>query len=239
MLDLLWNENKLSQANSLLEKMTAQQKIAWSLENLPGGFALSSSFGVQSAVSLHMATQIDPDIPVLLVDTGYLFPETYQFIESLKKRLKLNLNVFRADVSSAWQEAKYGRLWENGEQGLAEYNRMNKVEPMEQGLQKLNVQTWFSGVMRSQSEGRKNLPSVQTIRGRIKVHPLIDWNNRIVYQYLKEHDLPYHPLWEKGFVSIGDTHSTVPLSAGMTEEQTRFGGLKRECGLHDDTLSGL
>jgi len=83
------------------------------------------------------------------------------------------------------------------------------------------------------------MPVLTRIRGRIKVHPLIDWNNRIVHQYLKEHNLPYHPLWEKGYVSIGDTHSTVPLSLGMSEEQTRFGGLKRECGLHEELVPGI
>ncbi|MCW8880040.1 MAG: phosphoadenylyl-sulfate reductase [Kangiellaceae bacterium] len=239
MLDSVWNDNRIEEANFLLEKMTAEQRVLWAVENLPGEFALSSSFGVQSAVSLHMVTQAKPDIPVLLVDTGYLFPETYQFIEQLSQRLNLNLRVFRANMSTAWQEARFGKLWEKGLDGLKQYNQMNKVEPMENGLEQLNVSTWFAGLMRSQSESRKNLPVLQKIRGRLKVHPLIDWNNRIVHQYLKQHDLPYHPLWEKGYVSIGDTHSTVPLTLGMSEEQTRFGGMKRECGLHEDTMSSL
>jgi phosphoadenosine phosphosulfate reductase len=69
--------------------------------------------------------------------------------------------------------------------------------------------------------------------GRIKVHPIIDWTDRNVGRYLAEHDLPYHPLWEQGYVSIGDVHTTRPLGEGMTEEETRFFGLKRECGLHE------
>ena len=239
MLDSVWNDNRIEEANFLLEKMTAEQRVQWAVENLPGEFALSSSFGVQSAVSLHMVTRVKSDIPVLLVDTGYLFPETYQFIEQLSQRLSLNLKVFRSNMSTAWQEARFGKLWEKGLDGLKQYNQMNKVEPMESGLEQLNVSTWFAGLMRSQSESRKHLPVLQRIRGRLKVHPLIDWNNRTVHQYLKKHNLPYHPLWEKGYVSIGDTHSTVPLTLGMTEEQTRFGGVKRECGLHEDTLSSL
>ena len=239
MLDSVWNENRIEEANFLLEKLTAQQRVQWAIENLPGEFALSSSFGVQSAVSLHMVTQVKSDIPVLLVDTGYLFPETYQFIDELTNKLNLNLKVFRPSMSSAWQEASFGKLWEKGLDGLNRYNQLNKVEPMEVGLDQLNVSTWFAGLMRSQSESRKNLPVLQKIRGRLKVHPLIDWNNRVVHQYLKKHNLPYHPLWEKGYVSIGDTHSTVPLTLGMSEEQTRFGGMKRECGLHEDTLSSL
>ncbi len=234
-----WSEEQITEANIDLERMTAVQRTEWSFENLPGEFALSSSFGVQSAVSLHMLTQIKPDIPVVLIDTSYLFPETYQFIEELSERLKLNLKIYRADLSSAWQEARFGRLWENGIDGLDQYNQMNKVEPMESGLKKLNVQTLFAGIMRSQSESRAKLSTLQRMRNRLKIHPLIDWNKRIIHQYLTKHKLPYHPLWKKGYVSIGDVHSSQPLISGMTDEETRFGGLKRECGLHEDRLSGL
>ncbi len=110
---------------------------------------------------------------------------------------------------------------------------------MERALEELGVSTWIAGLRREQSSSRSDLRVVEAVRGRMKLHPIIDWSNRDVHQYLKQHDLPYHPLWEKGYVSVGDTHSTVPLSAGMTEEETRFAGVKRECGLHVDTLSGL
>ncbi|WP_444994480.1 phosphoadenylyl-sulfate reductase [Aliikangiella sp. IMCC44359] len=239
MLDSVWNDRKIEEANQFLEDMSPEQRIEWAIDKLPGEFALSSSFGVQSAVSLHMVTQIKNDIPVILVDTGYLFPETYQFVDELTDRLNLNLKVYRSSMSSAWQEARFGQLWEKGVEGLTQYNQLNKVEPMDRGLAELGVQTWFAGLMRSQASSRQNLPVMQKIRGRIKIHPLIDWNNRTVHGYLKKHNLPYHPLWEKGYVSIGDTHSTVPLSLGMSEEDTRFGGVKRECGLHEDSLSGL
>jgi len=69
--------------------------------------------------------------------------------------------------------------------------------------------------------------------GRFKLHPVIDWSNRDVYLYLKRHNLPYHPLWDQGYVSVGDTHTSRPLQPGMREEDTRFFGLKRECGLHE------
>jgi len=108
---------------------------------------------------------------------------------------------------------------------------------MENGLREMNCQTWFSGIMRAQSSTRRELPVLHKIRDRLKVHPLIDWNNKMAHQYLKSHDLPYHPLWEKGYVSIGDTHSTVPLSTGMDEQQTRFGGMTRECGLHQEQVT--
>ncbi len=116
--------------NGQLEHLTAQERVSWALDNLPGEFVLSSSFGIQAAVCLHLVTRQRPDIPVILTDTGYLFPETYRFIDDLTEKLQLNLQVFRAAHSPAWQEARYGKLWEQGVEGIERYNNLNKVEPM-------------------------------------------------------------------------------------------------------------
>ena len=171
----------LNQWNELLDKQSATERVEWSMENLPSQFVLSSSFGIQSAVMLHMLTQVDANIPVLITDTGHLFPETYQFIEQLTDRLNLNLQVYSATESAAWQKAKYGDEWANDEASLQAYNRRNKVEPLERGLDELNAATWFSGVRRQQSEHRQTLPVVSILRGRFKVHPIIDWTNKDVY----------------------------------------------------------
>lgn len=223
----------LRRANSLLENLSAQERVAWALEHLPGEFVLTSSFGIQAAVCLHLVTQQRPDIPVILTDTGYLFPETYQFIDTLQAQLKLNVQVVRAELSPAWQEARYGKLWEQGVEGIERYNQINKVEPLNHALMDLGAQTWFAGLRREQSESRAQLPVVAIQRGLFKVLPIIDWSNRQVYQYLKQHGLNYHPLWEKGYLSVGDTHTTRQWQPDMSEEETRFFGLKRECGLHE------
>ncbi|WP_199271721.1 phosphoadenylyl-sulfate reductase [Paraglaciecola sp. L3A3] len=223
----------LAEINLSLEQQTPQQRVTWALDNLPGNFMLSSSFGAQAAVMLHMVTQEFPDIPVVLTDTGYLFPETYQFIDELTERLKLNLQVYRAKMSPAWQEAQMGKMWEQGLEGIEKYNTLNKVEPMQTALKELEIKTWFAGLRRSQSDMREKLPVIQQLKGQAKVYPIINWSNRDVHMYLKEHNLPYHPLWEKGYVSIGDWHSTRSLEEGMNEQDTRFLGLKRECGLHE------
>jgi phosphoadenosine phosphosulfate reductase len=185
-------------------------------------------------VMLHLVTQVRPDIPVVVTDTGYLFPETYRFIDELTERLHLNLKVYRADLSPAWQEARFGKLWEQGVDGLERYNKINKVEPMARALNQLNARTWFSGLRREQAGSRRELPVLAVQRGRYKFLPVIDWTNKDVHYYLKEFDLPYHPLWEEGYVSVGDVHSTTKWTPGMSEEETRFFGLKRECGLHED-----
>jgi phosphoadenosine phosphosulfate reductase len=223
----------LAVVNGQLEQLSAQERVSWALENLPGDYVLSSSFGIQAAVSLHLVTQQRPDLPVILTDTGYLFPETYQFIDALTEQLKLNLQVYRAAESAAWQEARYGKLWEQGVEGIERYNLLNKVEPMNRALSELKAKTWFAGLRREQSGSRGDLPVLAIQRGVFKFLPIIDWDNRTVYQYLKENGLSYHPLWDQGYLSVGDTHTTRKWEPGMSEEETRFFGLKRECGLHE------
>lgn len=225
---------QLGQINAELEQLTAQQRVAWALENLEGQFAVSSSFGIQAAVMLHLVTQQKPDIPVILTDTGYLFPETYRFIDQLSEQLTLNLKVYRAKESPNWQEARYGKLWEQGIEGIEKYNKLNKVEPMRRALDELEVSTWFSGLRREQSKSRASLPILSIQNGVFKFLPVIDWTNKDVHYYLEENGLSYHPLRDEGYLSVGDTHTSKKWEPGMSEEETRFFGLKRECGLHED-----
>jgi phosphoadenosine phosphosulfate reductase len=226
-------ETPLAEVSANLETLSAEERVRWALERFRPEIMLSTSFGVQSAVLLHMVTRQWADIPVVMVDTQYLFPETYRFADYLTERLKLNLKVYRAPFTAAWQEARHGKLWEQGVEGLERYNQINKVEPMQRALRELGVKGWITGLRRQQAKSRKAVSVLQRQGEVVKVQPIIDWTDKMVWEYLKKHDLPYHPLWEQGYVSIGDVHTTRPLTADMTEEeQTRFFGLKRECGLH-------
>ncbi len=218
--------------NEWLASVDATARTRWALENLPGPHALSSSFGAQAAVSLHLVTQLAPRIPVILIDTGYLFPETYQFIEQLREQLSLNIQTFSSPQNIAQFEAQHGKLWEKGREGLDQYLELRKVEPMRRSLNTLGIKTWFAGLRRSQAESRAKLNPLEVRDGRFKVHPIFDWSDRDVYLYLKAHGLPYHPLWDKGYVSIGDWHSTKALHEVDSAEDLRFAGLKRECGIH-------
>jgi phosphoadenosine phosphosulfate reductase len=225
--------DQLAAWNRLLDGLTAPERVRFALERLPGRHVLTSSFGAQAAVSLHLLTREFPDVPVVLLDTGYLFPDTYRFVDELTERLRLNLKVYRSPRSPAWQEASDGRRWEQGLDGINRYNEENKLEPMRRALDELEVGTWFAGLRRSQSASRADTPLVQRQGDRFKVSPIADWTDRDVFEYLKTHDLPYHPLWHEGYVSIGDTHTTTRLADAGSEEATRFFGLKRECGLHE------
>ena len=220
--------------NAEMRAQSARERVECAARFLPEVQILTSSFGAQAAVSLHLVSQIVPGIPVVLIDTGYLFPETYRFIDELTARLKLDLRVYSAAASPAWLETRHGKLWEQGAAGIERYNQIHKVEPMQRALAELRVGTWFAGLRRDQSPSRAAIEPVHRIgRSLYKVHPIFDWTDRDVYDYLKRHGLPYHPLWERGYVSIGDWHTTRSLSeAGDETEATRFFGLKRECGLH-------
>jgi len=223
----------LGAANPLLERQSAEERVAWVLDRFKPHVVLSSSFGAQAAVLLHMVTRQWPEIPVVVVDTGYLFPETYGFIDELTERLKLDLKVYRSPLSPAWQEARWGKLWEQGVDGITKYNRLNKVEPMQRALDELDARGWVVGLRRSQASTRRELKVLGIQDGYLKVHPIVDWNDKHVYDYLTRYDLPYHPLWTEGYVSIGDWHTSAKLTDGVAEEETRFFGLKRECGLHE------
>lgn len=219
--------------NRAWENLSALQRVECALDQLPGVHVLSSSFGMQAAVMLHLVTRVVPDIPVVFIDTGYHFAETYRFVDRLAGELNLNLNVARAEISPAWQEARFGKRWELGREGIDAYNRQNKVEPMQRALDRLDAGTWFSGLRRGQAATRADLACIERQWQRFKVHPIADWTDRDVHRYLTEHDLPYHPLRENGYLSIGDWHTTRSLHEVDDDEKLRFFGLTRECGLHE------
>ncbi len=224
--------------NERLEQLSAEERVRWAIEFYGDKLVLSTSFGIQSAVMLHLVTRQAPEIPVVLVDTGYLFPETYQYAEQLRKLLNLNLKTYHPLITPARQEALHGRLWEQGPEGLEKYNFINKVEPMNRAMKELGAHAWMTGLRRVQASTRERLNVARLQKLVYKIHPIVDWTDRDVYRYMVAHDLPQHPLWEKGYVSVGDVHSSKPLTADLTAEQTRFNGVKRECGLHEQNERG-
>lgn len=224
-----------SDADFRFKDASATERIRWAHEKYGDKLVLSTSFGIQSAVMLHLVTTQIPGIPVIFIDTGYLFPATYTFAQELTERLNLNLKTYIPQQTAAQQEALYGKQWEKGVEELERYNRINKVEPMNRAITELGAEAWLSGLRRSQSSTRKERPFTEQQNKILKIYPILDWNDRDIYTYLTENNLPYHPLWDQGYVSVGDWHSTKKLGEGMTEEDTRFGGIKRECGLHEMT----
>jgi phosphoadenosine phosphosulfate reductase len=195
----------------------------------------SSSFGLQASAMLHLIKEHAPDIPVIFVDTGYCFPETYQFAQSFIEDWGLDIRVINPAVSAARQEALYGKLWEQGKEGNKKYALLNKVEPMNRALSEVGADVWLSGLRRSQSSTRAERAFAEQQKATMKVYPILDWADAQLASYFYEHDLPRHPLEKEGYLTMGDWHSTRKPKAGESAEETRFDGMKYECGLHEDS----
>jgi phosphoadenosine phosphosulfate reductase len=224
-----------------LQDLSPQERLAWGIETFGEGLALTSSFGIQSAVLLHMLSELagGSTVPVLWVDTGYLPPESYRYAAELQERLGFDLRVVQAGLSPARMEALHGRLWESGTvEDLELYNRLRKVEPLERGFAELGVRCWASGVRGGQTDHRSTMAVIDGVRGRWALRPLLAWSRRDVYYYMERHGLPQHPLFEQGYSTVGDWHSSGPDTASASGRATRFGGLKQECGIHLPGLMG-
>jgi len=195
----------------------------------------STSFGLQAPVMLHLLKTHLPEVPIIFVDTGYCFPETYQYAEELIEQFDLNVKIYQPSITAARQEALYGKLWEQGQEGASRYALLNKVEPMNRALSELGGKVWLSGLRRSQSATRVDKEFAEQQRATLKVYPILDWADAQIASYFHDHDLPRHPLEAQGYVTMGDWHSTRPPESGEDAEGTRFNGNKYECGLHEDS----
>lgn len=215
-----------------LETLRAGERISWIYETYGSRVVASSSFGLQAAVMLHLIAEHAPKIPVVWVDTGYLFPETYRYLEELSARFAVDLRRYVPQMTAAHQESLHGKLWEDDPK---EYARLNKIEPMNRALKEIGADIWLSGLRRSQSSTRVDRPLAEQQGRTMKVYPILDWADAQVASYFHTHDLPVHPLAEKGYLTMGDWHSTRKPEAGEAAESTRFNGQKYECGLHEES----
>ena len=206
--------------------------IRWAVKEFSPRLAMTSSFGPESGVLLHLASQADPSIPVLFLETGYHFPETLEYKNQLVKMFGLtNLRELKADPKRK-------------EKVVADYDgvpyeknpdlccQINKVEPLDAALK--DYAAWMSGIRRHQTDFRKSIRIVELYEGGVyKISPLANMTSRDTWWYLKEHNIPQHPLYEKGYLSIGCWPCTRPIQAGDDERSGRWAGkAKKECGIH-------
>ena len=226
----------LDQAREDLKGLNPEKRLLWGVQNFRGNFAITTSFGIQSAVLLHMLYKISDgqfSIPILWIDTGYLPKETYLYAEELCNKLNLNVKVIQSSISPARMEALYGRLWEtNNIKDIEKYHEIRKVKPLEDAFIEMNIVCWASGVRGKQTDHRKSMTLLDPVRNRLSIRPILEWNKKDIYYYMQKHNLPPHPLFEKGYSTIGDWHSSDPDSIDSKGRDTRFGGLKQECGIH-------
>ena len=221
-----------------LEKLSPQDQLQWAFEEFDESFVVTTSFGIQSAVLLHMTKELKSSQKpkVIWVDTGYLPKETYNYAEKLTTLFELNLVVAQSPVSPARMEALNGRLWETGVQkDLEKYHQIRKVAPLEKAFSDLNVLCWASGVRKGQTKNRQSMSNIDCIRERLTLRPLLNWSKKDIFYYMEKNKLPQHPLFEKGYSTVGDWHLSEAENSNSKGRSTRFGGLSEECGIHLDT----
>lgn len=225
----------LESLNADFERARAEDMVAWAVAEFADQLALSSSFGADSAVMLHLATRIKPDIKIIALDTGFLFPETIAFREELTKRLGLNLLIYRPILDRQAFLAEHGKMWRSNPDACCAFN---KREPFDRAKRELGLRCWLTGIRREQSTTRRRAPLVQLDHlGLLKVCPIANWTAKDVHYYLQENDLPYHPLRKQGYLSIGChpelDYCTRKVMPGEDPRAGRWAGFdKTECGLH-------
>lgn len=222
----------LEKLNQEFETKKPQEVIRWAAAEFRPKLAMTSSFGPESGVLLHMVSEIDPTIPVLFLETGYHFPETLEYKNRLAELFGLkNIMDLRADSEKkAKVVAEYQGVPYEKNPDLCCH--INKVEPLDLAIK--NYDAWMSGIRRNQTDFRKSIRIVEEYEGGIfKISPLANFTSRDSWWYLKERNIPQHPLYEKGYLSIGCRPCTRPVQPGDDERSGRWAGrAKTECGIH-------
>ena len=212
---------ELAEANERLEQAPAGDSIAWAVERFGPDVVVASSF--QDCVLIDLAVRAVPGIEVIFLDTKFHFPETLDFVETCRERFApLNLTVLVPGPEAA--------PWPCGSERCCE---TRKVMPLERHL--AGRRAWVTGLKRVDTPERADAPVVgwDSSRGLVKVNPLAAWTDDDIDAYLAEHDLPVHPLVERGYRSIGCAPTTRPTAAGEDPRAGRWSGTgKTECGLH-------
>ena len=216
-----------------LESLAPEQALETVLTlNQNAQYCLTSSFQAEDMVATHILKQRIPNLPVLFLDTGYHFPQTYEYRDRMARQWALNLvNVIPAQ-SVTGQESEFGILYRSEPTRCCQ---LRKVEPLLRSLQPFDV--WFTGLRREQSPTRKNLKKIElhvlpTGKTLWKVSLLADWNWAQVLQYADSHNIPYLPQYAEGYLSIGCQPCTALPSDPDNPRSGRWSGQKLECGIH-------
>ena len=226
----LLDVDEASREAERLERASAEEVLAWAADRFPGRVVLTCSWQRQSGVLVHMVAGAGLDIRIVELDTGLLFPETYETRRRLVERYDLRLERIDPLQTVEEQELTEGpELWKRDPDRCC---ALRKVEPLERAL--VGMDAWITGIRRAQSVTRANARVLELDpRGVVKVQPLAGWSDEDVKGYLYAHDVPYNPLHDRGFPSIGCTHCTRAIRPGEDSRAGRWADAeKTECGLH-------
>ena len=224
----------IDQLNLEFETQSPQDILAWSWGRFQTKIVASSSFQTQSVALLHMVSQVCPDMKVLFLDTGFHFGETLAYRDNLQ-------DLFNLKIKNIYPDPETTQHLRNPSDPLYFKDpdlccRINKIRPMERAI--LGIDAWVSGIRRDQTPSRRDVQIFERQNDNlVKIHPLAMWTKRDLWSYINHYQLPLHPLFNKGYTSIGCTPCTRPIIEGGDERAGRWEGqIKTECGLHTNIV---
>lgn len=230
---MLISPTALAARSRSLEGATPEQILEFALEEYAPRIAISTAFGVEGCALIAMASQLGRPIKVFTVDTGYLFEEAVALRRSLQARYEFELTVFDPATTVKEAEAALGEPpWQRSTDACC---AARKVEPTARALAGLDA--WVAGLRRDQASSRRQIDILERYEHAdasplIKVHPLANWTRKDVWRYVVDNDVPYNPLLDQGYKSVGCRPCTKPVGVDGNERDGRWGGKKEECGIH-------
>ncbi len=224
-------QSEINRIQPLVEQWTPEMLLRWAFATFQDQVAISSAFGVEGMVLIDTAVRIHPQVRVFTLDTGFLFPETYALMERIERHYGISIERITPSLSPEQQEFRHGpALWMRDPDSCC---ALRKVEPLRQKLSTLRA--WITSIRRDQTAFRASAAKVEWDPKfhLVKINPLLDWNSKQVWRYVHDHKIPYNPLHDRGFPSIGCTHCTRAVQPGEDPRAGRWAGFaKTECGLH-------
>jgi phosphoadenosine phosphosulfate reductase len=231
---------EVERIHHLAEQWSPQDVLRWAFANFGQRVAMASGFGAEGVALIDITARVQPDFRVFTLDTDFLFPATYALIQRIEKRYGIEVERIKSALTPEDQEQLHGpALWSRDPDRCC---TLRKVEPLRRKLSQLSA--WVTSIRRDQTSVRANARKIEwdSKFHLVKVNPLADWTSDQVWRYIREHNVPYNPLHDRNYPSIGCTHCTRAVEPGEDSRAGRWSGLgKTECGLHvpEEQPSGL
>jgi phosophoadenylyl-sulfate reductase (thioredoxin) len=231
-------KDDLQRIKILAESWTPHQVLAWAFANYEENFEIATGLGVEGMVLVDIASRVNPELKVFTGDTEFLFAETYDLMDRVEAKYGIKIERLYSELTPEEQERAYGKaLWaRDPDQCCA----LRKVEPLRRKLTTLDA--WATAIRRDQTSERAAIRKVDCDAkfNLVKISPLADWTREMIWDYVVKHDVPYNPLHDRNYPSIGCTHCTRAVQPGEDARAGRWSGFRKtECGLHTPSSSPI
>ena len=228
-----WAESRIAEANAELKTSTPSEILAWAVGQFQPGLLMATAFGAEGCVIIEMLSRIDPTVKLINLETGYQFPETLQLRERILEKYGMAVEYIYPELTVREYETEHGGpLYEHRSDQCC-HDR--KILPLQRAMKRLAPRAWISAIRKDQTEHRAAASIVQwdSKFQVVKINPLLNWTKKEVWAYILKHDVPYNPLHDQGYPSIGCWPCTRAVAPGEDERSGRWAGkAKKECGLH-------